>query len=79
MIEWASETDNFAICYTSLTNMMLTIAECCETGAYYINEKGEHRIDEEKATAIHKKYNRGIDSVWVDSQGKKHSDSELNI
>ena len=79
VIEWASETDIFPVCYTSLTNMMLTIAECCSKGAYYINETGERCIDSEKATAIDRKYNRGIDSVWVDSQGKKHRDSELNI
>ncbi len=71
VIECASETDIFEVSDKSLTNMMLTIAECCETGAYYINEKGEGCIDEDKATAIYRKYNRGIDSVWVNSQGKK--------
>ena len=46
--------------YTSLTNMMLTIAEYYETGAYYLVE-GESQYylekDDEKVETIRRKYN----------------------
>ena len=34
------EGDPPTICYTSLTKMILTFAECCETDAYYISSDG---------------------------------------
>lgn len=48
------------IIYTSLTNMMLTIAECYETGAYYLSEDGFVEQNEAKATEILRKYNPEI-------------------
>ena len=43
--------------YISLTNMMQTIAECYEIGAYYISEYGDLEIDEVRAEEIRFKYN----------------------
>ncbi|BAY12923.1 SMI1/KNR4 family protein [Calothrix sp. NIES-2098] len=48
------------ICYTSLTNLMLMIAECYETGAYYINQEGFLEEDRAKSASIFCKYNPGI-------------------
>lgn len=47
--------------YLSLTNMMLTIAEYLETGAYYKNDNGRFRWDELKAKAIWQKYNSELE------------------
>ena len=46
--------------YSSLTNMMLTIAECYETGAYYLSEDGFVEENKAKAAKILKKYNPDI-------------------
>lgn len=43
--------------YSSLTNMMLVIAECWETGVYYIDDSGEIEYDEDEEEAIRQKYN----------------------
>ena len=51
------ENGGAQISYVSLTNMMLTIAECYETGAYYLHEKGYPLEDEPKAAQILRKYN----------------------
>jgi hypothetical protein len=48
------------IFYTSLTDMMLTFAECYETGAYYLNEDGYICEDECKAAHVLRKYNADI-------------------
>lgn len=48
------------IFYTSLTDMMLTLAECYETEAYYLNKKGYVCEDECKAAPILRKYNADI-------------------
>ena len=47
--------------YLSLTNMMLTIAEYLETGAYYKNDNGRFRWDELKAKSIWQKYNSELE------------------
>ncbi|GBE91860.1 SMI1/KNR4 family protein [Nostoc cycadae] len=43
--------------YTSLANMMRTIAECYETGIYYVSEHGDLEIDEIRADQIRLQYN----------------------
>jgi hypothetical protein len=48
------------IFYTSLTDMMLTLAECYETGVYYLNEDGYICEDECKAASVLRKYNADI-------------------
>ncbi|MDX2211648.1 MAG: SMI1/KNR4 family protein [Oculatellaceae cyanobacterium bins.114] len=58
---WIPKADNQVIpCYTSITSMMLTFAECYETGAYYLNEQGylEQNIQEVAQTS--RKYNPEI-------------------
>jgi cell wall assembly regulator SMI1 len=42
--------------YKSLTNMMLVIAECYETGVYYVDEIGID-FDEDEVDAVRLKYN----------------------
>ncbi|PSF33624.1 SMI1/KNR4 family protein [Aphanothece hegewaldii CCALA 016] len=46
--------------YTSLTDMMLTLAECYETGTHYIDEQGYICDDEYKAAQISCKYNADL-------------------
>ena len=48
------------IVYTNLTTMMQTVAECYETGAYYINDEGFIEEDENKVAEILRKYNSEI-------------------
>lgn len=43
--------------YTSLTNMMLTIVECYETGVYYVSDYGDLAMDEERKEVMRQKYN----------------------
>jgi|GEM_PF-1270284 len=45
------------IFYTSLTDMMLTLAECYETNAYYVAKDGYVEEDECKAAVALRKYN----------------------
>ncbi|MGB3756978.1 MAG: SMI1/KNR4 family protein [Rivularia sp. (in: cyanobacteria)] len=47
------------IIYDDLTAMILTVAECYESGAYYINEEGFLEEDELKVAQIIRKYNPG--------------------
>lgn len=54
------ETEMPTIFYTSLTDMMLTLAECYESGAYYLDEKGYVREDEYQAAQVLRKYNADI-------------------
>lgn len=49
------------ICFTNLTSLMLMIAECYETGAYYVNSEGYLEEDESKSELIFRKYNPGIE------------------
>lgn len=60
VIYFADEDCEPEIVYSSLTNMMLTIAECYETGAYYLAEDGFAEQNEVKATEIFRKYNPDI-------------------
>ncbi len=48
------------IFYTSITDMMLTLAECYETGAYYLNRDGYICEDECKYASVLRKYNPDI-------------------
>ncbi|MFB8796564.1 MAG: HEAT repeat domain-containing protein [Microcoleus sp.] len=45
------------IFYTSLTDMMLTLAECYETNAYYLAKDGYIEEEECKAAVVLRKYN----------------------
>lgn len=45
--------------YATVTSMLLTIAECYETGAYYLSD-GYLKEDEEKVASIQRKYNPEI-------------------
>lgn len=46
--------------YTSLTTMMLTLAESYETGGFFIDHEGYVEEDEKKYAAAYRKYNSGI-------------------
>lgn len=46
--------------YESLTTMMLTFAECCETGVYYITSDGFIDEDQSKSAQILRKYNPSL-------------------
>ncbi|MGP1386364.1 MAG: hypothetical protein ACTS2F_22580 [Thainema sp.] len=71
VIDIAAEGD-LELMYTSLTNMMLTLAEYCESGAYYIGKVDEEEggrpeeaegflcADETKMLPIFEKYNSGL-------------------
>lgn len=48
------------IIYASLTDMMLTLAECYETGAYYLDDEGFVCEDEDKVAKVFRKYNASI-------------------
>lgn len=48
------------IFYTSLTNMMLTLAECYEIGAYYLDNDGYVCEDKCKTAQVLRKYNADI-------------------
>jgi cell wall assembly regulator SMI1 len=52
------------IIYESLTDMMLTFAECYETGAYYLNDEGFVYEDEDKVSQIFCKYNPSVKKTW---------------
>lgn len=46
--------------FSSLTSMMLTLAECYETGACYLNEEGYIEQDLNKLATIWRKYNSKV-------------------
>lgn len=46
--------------YTSLTNMMLTLAESYETGGFFIGSNGYVEEDEKKYAAAYRKYNSRV-------------------
>ncbi|MGB3757344.1 MAG: SMI1/KNR4 family protein [Rivularia sp. (in: cyanobacteria)] len=60
VIYFYAEDCETEIAYSSLTNMMLTIAECYETGAYYLTEDGFVEQNEVKSAEIFRKYNPNI-------------------
>lgn len=53
------------IFYTSLTDIMLTLAECYETNAYYLDKDGYIEEDECKAAEVLRKYNGDINKTAV--------------
>ena len=57
VIDFYAEDCETQIVYSSLTNMMLTIAECYETGAYYLSEDGFVEEKKPKVAQILRKYN----------------------
>ena len=61
VIYFYAEDGETEIAYSSLTNMMLTIAECYETGAYYLSEDGFVEQDEVNVNKIFRKYNPAIE------------------
>ncbi|MEL6459648.1 MAG: hypothetical protein AAFQ91_15545 [Cyanobacteria bacterium J06621_15] len=52
--------DEPVLCFHSLTNLLLMIAECYETGAYYVDEKGYLEEDIDKSSLVFNKYNPDI-------------------
>ena len=51
------------LCYSSLTNLLLMVAECYETGAYYFYKSGIHgswQEDFTKSEVIFNKYHPGL-------------------
>jgi hypothetical protein len=51
------------LCYSSLTNLLLMVAECYETGAYYFHKSSTYgfwREDFTKSEAIFHKYHPGL-------------------
>lgn len=63
VIDFYAEDCEPEIVYSSLTNMMLTIAECYETGAYYLAKDGFVEQNEVKAAKIFRKYNPEISEI----------------
>lgn len=59
------EGDMARINYASLTDMMLTLAEYYETGAYYLDDEGFVCKDEGKAAQIFRKYNPSVNKTWL--------------
>lgn len=55
-----AECDELNVTYTNFTTMMQTIAECYETGAYYLIDDGFVEEDEDKVAEILRKYNSDI-------------------
>ena len=51
--------ENEQILFSSLTNMMLTIVECYETGAFYFDDYGYLTNSYYKQESIRQKYNLG--------------------
>ena len=60
VIYFYAEDCETEIAYSSMTNMMLTIAECYETGAYYLSEDGFVEENKPKVAKIFRKYNSDI-------------------
>lgn len=53
------------ILYTSLTDMMLTLAECYETNVYYLGEDGYIEEDECKTAGVLRKYNNELNEQAI--------------
>ena len=60
-----SPINNIIITYTSLTNMMLTVAESFESGVFRLNEKGYEEWNEKVFFSIYLKHNSDILKVSV--------------
>lgn len=54
------EMNEITLGYTSLTSMIQTIAECCQTGAYYLIQDGFVEENENEVAQIFRKYNSDI-------------------
>ncbi|HLP91409.1 MAG TPA: SMI1/KNR4 family protein [Nostocaceae cyanobacterium] len=55
--------------FTSLTNMILTIAECYETGVYTTTPDGDFELDYQQFGAIRRKYNPGAaELIYADEK-----------
>ncbi len=54
-----------SILYTNLTDMMLTLAECYETNAYYLGEDGYIEEDECKTAEVLRKYNNELNEKAI--------------
>jgi len=52
------------LAYSSLTSMMMTLAEYFESGAFYMRDDGFLDCDEEVAASIFLKYNSGINRLY---------------
>lgn len=58
---WIPKGDNQVVLrYASITSMMLTFAECYETGAYYLNRQGYLEQRSQQVTEIFHKHNAEI-------------------
>jgi cell wall assembly regulator SMI1 len=54
---WWTETRETGVAYKSLESMILGIAECYESGAYYLEASGELILDSSLERSILEKYN----------------------
>ncbi|BAY83230.1 PBS lyase HEAT-like repeat protein [Calothrix parasitica NIES-267] len=52
--------DEPVVCFESLTNLLLMISDCYETGAYYVDNKGYLEEDTAKSNLIFSRYNPDI-------------------
>ncbi len=59
-IIFVSEINGIENIYTSLTSMMLTVADCFEAGAISFNEKGHRNWNAEKFASIYLKHNSNL-------------------
>ncbi|MBE9208123.1 SMI1/KNR4 family protein [Nostoc sp. LEGE 06077] len=54
--------DHPVICYTSLTNLILMMADCYESGAYYVGSSGFLEEGRTKSDSFFCKYHPGIEN-----------------
>lgn len=59
-IIFVSDINEIGIRYTSLTSMMLTLADCLETGGFFFDEKGYRNWNLEKFASISLKHNSSL-------------------
>ncbi len=55
-----SELTDIRLMYSSLTSMMLTLAECYDVGAYYLNDEGLIEGIDERVAEVVRKHNADI-------------------
>ena len=61
----SSEGFESRILFSSITSLMQMLAECCQTGAYYVNQEGFIEANDEYATQIFHKYNPEIGEILL--------------
>jgi cell wall assembly regulator SMI1 len=63
VIHHLRDSPHYRIKYLSLTNMMESVAECYESGAYYLDDGGFFEVNTEEERRIAGKWNAGV-AYW---------------